>query len=223
MEPNRKQWNADQKTLRALLARPEDHDKAVALFLKQHAMVHTAEMAQVGLWSFADEIWQDASEDIIRRIPQNRNVSIAWHMWHLARIEDITMNLLVAGRPQLFQRGDWAVQIQSTVIDTGNAMDRDAVAAQSAAMDIDALRAYRMAVGRETREIVQQLTLEQVQLKVDPVRLQQVKDEGAVVEDAYGIVEYWGRRTIAGLLLMPPTRHNLIHINKALRLKALRR
>jgi hypothetical protein len=34
-----------------------------------------------------------------------------------------------------------------------------------------------------------------------------------------GIVDYWGSRTIAGLLLMPPTRHNFTHLNEARMLK----
>jgi len=58
--------------------------------------------------------------------------------------------------------------------------------------------------------------------KVDPIRLQQALDEGAVVEAARGIVDYWSRRTIAGLLLMPATRHSLVHLNEALRLKGRR-
>ena len=92
----------------------------------------------------------------------------------------------------------------------------------SATIDIEALRAYRMAVGRRTREMVQQLEAEALKQKVDPMRLQQETDEGAVVKAARGIVDYWGRRNIAGLLLMPATRHNLVHLNEALRLKGRR-
>ena len=72
------------------------------------------------------------------------------------------------------------------------------------------------------REIVQQLEPQALKRKVDPSHLQQVWDEGAVVEAARGIVDYWGRRNIAGLLLMPATRHNLVHLNEALRLKQRR-
>jgi hypothetical protein len=32
-------------------------------------------------------------------------------------------------------------------------------------------------------------------------------------------IDLWSRRTIAGLLLMPPTRHNFLHLNDALRIK----
>jgi len=58
--------------------------------------------------------------------------------------------------------------------------------------------------------------------KVDPARLQRVWDEKAVVEAASGIVDYWGKRNVAGLLLMPATRHHIIHLNEALKLKRRR-
>ena len=139
------------------------------------------------------------------------------------RSEDVAMNRLVAGSPQILHKDKWLERIRATVSDTGNAMDENDVADLSAQIDIKGLRAYRLAVGRRTREIVKQLQPEQLKQKVEPVRLQQLLDEGAVVEEARGIVDYWSRRNIAGLLLMPATRHNLIHLNEAYRLKHRRR
>ena len=191
--------------------------------MQQHAALHSAKLTPGIPWSFEDEVLDDMTEAQIRRIPQNCDYSVAWHIWHLARIEDITMNLLLAGKLQLFTRADWQARLKSPVVDTGNAMTKDEVAALSEALDITALREYRLAVGRETRENVTGLPLETFKQKVEPAHLQQVLDEGAVVEAARGIIDYWGRRTYAELLLMPPTRHNLVHLNEALRLKQKRR
>jgi hypothetical protein len=44
-------------------------------------------------------------------------------------------------------------------------------------------------------------------------------DEGALLPQAIEILNYWSSRSIAGLLLMPPTRHNFLHLNEALRIK----
>jgi hypothetical protein len=179
-------------------------------------------MAQTEPWSFEDAVLNDMTEEQIRRIPRNCEHSIAWCIWHIARIEDVAMNLLVAGRPQILHRDDWLERMRMTVGDTGNAMDEQGVAALSAAIDVEALRAYRLAVGRGTREMVQRLQPEALKQKAEPSRLQQVLDEGAVVEAARGIVDYWSKRNIAGLLLMPATRHHLTHLNEAYRLKRRR-
>jgi hypothetical protein len=217
--PDRKQWNQQQQVLQRLLNKGEDFPRAIALFLSQHAVLHAAEMAQTGFATFEDEIWDGLSEDGARLIPKGAEHSIAWNFWHLARIEDVTMNLLVAGSPQLFEADGWLSRLGVVDKDTGNAMSEQRIAVISAQVDLTALRAYRTAVGRRTREIVLGLRPEDLKKKVDPERLQRALAEGAVEPAAMGLIEYWGGRTTAGLLLMPPTRHNFVHLNEALRLK----
>lgn len=223
MNPNRKYWNEQHQRLQYALLKSEDHHVAIELFLRQHAMVHAAAMSEAGLWSFTDDIWQDTPEVILRRIPQNCHHSIAWVFWHLARIEDVTMNLLVAASPQTFNQDGWFDRMNVPFRDTGNDMSDEDIARLSAEIDLEALQEYRIAVGRRTREIVRNLRPEELMQNVKPERLQRVRDEGAVVETANYVLDYWGKRTIAGLLLMPPTRHNFLHSNEALRLKQKRR
>lgn len=222
MNANRKSWNQQQQALRQALDF-NDHPRAVELFLGQHAAVHSAGMAGAGTWSFADEVLEGMDEAEMRRIPVNSEHSLAWALWHIARIEDITMNLLVAGEAQLLHRDGWLERMKVMIQDSGNEMDREGVARLSAAVDLPALQAYRLAVGRRTRQIVSRLQPGDLKRKVEPSRLQRVRAEGAVVEAAGAILDYWGGRTIAGLLLMPPTRHNFLHLNEALRLKGKRR
>jgi hypothetical protein len=98
-------------------------------------------------------------------------------------------------------------------------MEPSAIANFSNTIDIEALLAYRLDVGRRTQEIVSRLQPPYLRLKVEPSRMRRLWDEGAVVEAARGIADYWSKRTIAELLLMPATRHNLIHLGEALKLK----
>jgi len=219
VNPNHKKWNNQQQVLRQLLKHREDHERTIQLFLDHHAMVHSAVMSGSGLWSFEDEIWQGLTEEQIRQIPTGGEHSIAWIFWHLSRIEDVTMNLLLAGRPQVLDEDKWFDRLGIPFRDTGNAMSGANIAILSDKLNIDALRSYRIAIGRRTRENVMQLPASQLAEKVDPERLNQILKEGAVVEEAHEVLEYWGGLTYAGLLLMPPTRHNLIHLNEGLRIK----
>jgi hypothetical protein len=223
MESYRKLCLKQQTELRRIMMGFSQHRVAIELFLNQHAMLHSAEMAQTEPWSFEDELLNDMTDEQIRRIPQNCDHSVAWNIWHIARIEDVAMNLLVAGSPQILHRDNWLERMKISVPHTGNAMDREEMDALSASISIVGLRDYRLAVGRRTREIVKELSVKDLQQKVQPSRLQQVMDEGALVEAAGGIKDYWGRRNIAGLLLMPATRHPLSHLNEALRLKRRRK
>jgi uncharacterized damage-inducible protein DinB len=219
MESYRKAWNKQQTEFRDLLRSYKQHDKAMAMFLSQHAQLHSAEMAGTEPWSFEDWLCADLSEAQFRRIPGGDEHSIAWVLWHIARIEDVTMNVLVAGEGQLFNQGDWAGRLGVNIRHTGNAMPAVAVEALSATVDLNVLREYRRAVGRQTQTIASRLGPEELKAKVDPDRLQRVRDEGAVVDAANAVIVYWSKRDIAGLLLMPPTRHAFLHLNEALRLK----
>lgn len=219
MDPNRKLWNERQKALQLAIKRKDDIPAAVELFLQQHAMLHTAEMAQTGEWSFEDEVWHELSEKAARCIPPKQEHSIAWAIWHITRIEDITMNMLLAGEPQLLFLNGWYERMKISARDTGNGMSADEISRLSVEVDLTAMRAYRLAVGRRTREIVQGLSVDRFKLKVEADRLQQVLAVGAVSENETWLINYWGKHTYGSLLLMPPTRHILVHLNEALQLK----
>jgi len=219
IETNRKALNKRQTKLRQLLTKSGDHKTAIQFFLDHHAQLHAAEMAQTGLWSFEDAILSDMNEAQIRRIPKNCEHSVAWCLWHLARIEDTAMNLLVAGSDQVASHDDWFERVNLPFRDCGNDMTPDEMAQLSETVHIQALCEYRIAVGRRTREIVVDLSAEDLGEKVDPRRLERVMLEGALREKSSGIRDYWGRRDIAGLLLMPASRHIIVHLNEALKLK----
>jgi hypothetical protein len=219
MDIHRSAWNKQQQILKSALAHPEEHPEWLRLFLSQHAQVHAGEMSGAGDWSFEDEVLEGLDEYSIRKIPEGAEHSIAWILFHLARIEDVTMNMLVAGSEQLIKRQGWLVKMSAPIDDTANAMNMEKVALLSGAIEVPALRAYRLAVGQCTRQIVSQLTPGELNIKVNPARLEKVKSEGAVVTEAPEVLEYWGKKTIAGLLLMPATRHCILHLNEALRIR----
>jgi hypothetical protein len=222
MDPNRKQWNEQQKLLRQTLIEADDHQKAVDLFLRQHAMVHSAKMSHMELHSFADEVWREASETTIRCVPPKFDHSIAWIIWHIARIEDMTMSWLMVGKTQIFHQDDWLTRLDITIQHSGNVVMDDAdVTELSQTIDIEALKDYRLAVGRSTQEAVRSLQQEEFKQEVDPGRLKRLLDDGSIPEEASDLLAYWGGLTKAGLLLMPPTRHNFIHLNEAVKVKKM--
>ena len=219
MDLRHKQWLQERQALQASLARPDEHDRAVELFLRQHAAVHTAAVGQSQVWSFEDELWQDIPEEAVRFIPPKTGHSIAWMIWHITRIEDMTMNVLVAKEPQVFSQENWPKRLNAAFRDTGNAMNAEEVARLSAVMDVDALRAYRAAVGLRTREVICQVPQGAFKHKIDAAQLQILSDQGDVAAEAGWLLQYWGGRSTAGLMLMPATRHPLVHLDEAMRVK----
>ncbi|MBS3680816.1 DinB family protein [Ornithinibacillus massiliensis] len=214
----RKAWNANHKTLKEMLRRPEKHEEAVQLFLTQHSLLHTISNQE----SLAAALLDDLTESTFRKYPVKRpdtKNSIAWHLWHVTRIEDMTMNILVAGRKQVLSTANWLEQLHIPFEHSGNDMSEADIAKLSKEIDFKALLLYRQAVGKHTQEIISQLEAGQFRLKVESDRINRLFTEKAVTEDSTWLAEYWSKKTIAGLVLMPATRHIFLHLNKCIRIK----
>lgn len=214
-----KALNRQQTVVREALKGATTHEQAIQLCLEQNAMLHSAKVTKTDSWSFEDEVLDDLPEETFRRIPSNEDHSIAWCIWHLARIEDTAMNFLVAGSLSVFEQDQWFEKMGVPFQDSGNEMSVNEIAKLNAELNLEALRAYRVAVGRQTQEIIARLTAKDLKQKVEAARIQQVLDAGAIKPEARYITDYWSKRDIRGLLLMPATRHNIVHLNEAARLK----
>jgi hypothetical protein len=219
LDSYRRLMNHQQTVLRELLQNPAQFEQGMRLFFTQHAMLHSAQVAEPPTWSYEDTVLAGIPEAQYRLIPEGQEHTIAWLLWHMARCEDITMNLLVAGSPQVLLQNDWLKKMRTSMVDTGNAMTREEILSFSEQIDLPALREYRLAVGKRTREIALGLTPADLIRKVDPARMELVWQQGAIIEASRGIAEYWGKRDMKGLLLMPASRHLLTHLNEILEIK----
>ncbi|AIQ11981.1 DinB family protein [Paenibacillus durus] len=219
----RKVWNEDHKQLTAMILIPSEHKEAVSLLLRQRALLYADGEEGNASLSYEDLLLKDIREDTLRcypvRSPDTRN-SIVWHLWHSARIEDITMNMLVAGTGQVLDTDGMPQGLNIRFHHSGNEMTEEEMAELSAEIGIEGLLAYRRAVGRRTNEIIATLAPGQFRQKVDAGRIKAVRDQGAVTEKASWLTDYWSGKTIGGLMLMPATRHNFVHLNKAMRIKS---
>lgn len=215
MDAYRRYWNQQQQLFRQALMSRSDHQETIRLFLSQHAMVHSAAMSQSEAWSFEDEVCEGLSDTQLRSRPAGVINSIAWLIWHIARIEDVTMNMLVAGRPQVLDEDDWVSQLHLIRRDVGTSMSENEVVDFSSQVDCSALRVYRLAVGRRTREIVSALQPAELWERIDPTNVHRLATEGALAEAAYELAQTWSGWQKAGMLTMPASRHSFTHLNEA--------
>jgi len=216
-----KSWNDDIKELRKIILKPDKIQESKSLALSLHSMVHLSIMSGVDKKTFEDELWEGLDENTFRTSQNQKGRTIAYGIWHCTRIEDITMNLLVAGDKQIFNRGKWQEKINSNITDTGNAMSEDNIMEFSKNINMEELKNYRIEVGRRTRDIVENLSTQDMKRNFDKHRLQRILDERGVldVKASNWLIDFWGRKNVAGIILMPMTRHQVIHINESLSAK----
>jgi len=216
-----KSWNDDIKELRKIILKPDKIQDSKSLALSLHSMVHLSIMSGVDKKTFEDELWEGLDENTFRTSQNQKGRTIAYGIWHCTRIEDITMNLLVASDKQIFNRENWQEKINSNITDTGNAMSEDDIMEFSKNINMEELKNYRIEVGRRTRDIVENLSTQDMKRNFDKHRLQRILDERAVVDvkASNWLIDFWSRKNVAGIILMPMTRHQVIHINESLSAK----
>src|SRR4029453_16834021 len=122
------------------------------LFLDQHAAVQSAAVGGNKM-SAAERTFAGLSDEQMRVRAREDLNSLAWLMFHIAGAEDIMVNQVLSGRPQLFEDG-WAKRLGITRRDFGIGMTSAEVTELTRHIDVGALREYRDAVGRRTRDIV---------------------------------------------------------------------
>lgn len=217
----RKVWGAQHKVLNGIILKPQEHSRAIELFLSLHAWLYASVVGNTGELTLEDEVLTTLDDKTFRKYPvtnPNTKNSIAWHLWHIARIEDMTMNILIADDQQVLYAGNWFEKMNTRFAHSGNDMSQEDIADLSLNINFESLLAYRIAVGRQTRQIISSLKPGQLKEKVEQNRIKRLFDESAVTQNATWLADYWSRKSVAGLILMPATRHNFMHLNKCIQI-----
>ncbi len=116
-----------------------------------------------------------------RTRPQPAVNSLAWLVWHMARVEDAGVNRLVANRPQVLDEGNWGELMQVPIRHHGSGMTNQEVTDLSNRIDLQSLRAYHTAVRARTLEVVETLLPEQLdEVNELPYLRQVLFDEGVL-------------------------------------------
>jgi hypothetical protein len=122
------------------------------MFLEQHAAMQSAAVGGNKM-SLVERTLGGLTDEQMRVRPREDLNSVAWLVWHIARAEDIIVNPVLAGRDQVFDDA-WMKRLGIARRDFGIGMTKPEVTELTDRIDIGALREYRDAVGRRTREIV---------------------------------------------------------------------
>lgn len=219
-EPITKKYNELKLALQGT-----DIDKIRELTLEVHAMVHPDEISGRTEKTIADyvldymlrgnqnELVPREDYDVDLHYAGTRTVPLCWQFWHTYRIEDLVSNILMANQNQIFNE-EWQRKIGSPITDTGNALELDEAIAFGKEINVEALHEYMLAVGKNTRNILGNLTLVQINSLVPEEWVMRILEEGGVTTDfrSVWLLVFWGRLTMGGMILTPMTDHHMMHL-----------
>jgi len=112
-------------------------------------------------------------------------------------------------------------KLNTGIKDTGNAMTCSEIESFNKSINIKELKEYRVKVGKSTQKIIKGMEFSDVKRKVEKEQLEKIKQNGGVTDDPKSIwlLDFWGRKNILGLINMPITRHQIVHLNDCFKIK----
>jgi hypothetical protein len=180
----------------------------VSFFHLQHGRVHSSRVSSVP--SIADRVFGDLTDQQMRVRPGRDLNPLVWLLWHMARVEDVGVNMVVTTGQQVLDDG-WSSRFGLDRVDVGHAMTGDELTEFAARADIAAVRAYRDAVGLKTRAVVAALNAAGWDEPVSPA-------DAARVPDWFTVFVGQSRSFELGTSAIT---HNAIHLGEAVTLRRL--
>lgn len=219
-----KDYNFKIDKLRKLIRARKNFEPAIELALEIHAMTHTSMVSAAGIPTFYDDLLDGLTNEDYCVMPTEKDETIAWHLWHIARIEDLVGNILIAEQDQVFNDA-WMNRMNVTVKDTGNVMTNQQIIAFSEQANKQGLINYRNAVGCQTRNLLKALTPDDLKRKPEAGCLARLVNEGGLLDckGSIWLKDFWGKHTVAGLILLPLTRHHMMHLTDSITIKEFTR
>jgi DinB superfamily len=194
----------------------------LSFFLVQHGQLHSLDVATGA--SYADRVFAGLTDDQMRARPGNGLNSLIWLLWHMARTEDVAVNIVVSDGRQILD-DDWTRRMNVPWRTIGTGMTDADVGDLTARADVDAVRAYRAAVGRRTQDVVRALRPEEWNEIVGFTDTARAASAGAFAPNTAWVhgVGYkpWQGHSRAAQLAGSAIRHNAMHLGEAVTVRSL--
>jgi hypothetical protein len=212
-------WTPKQNNLKILLAKEETFNNGIQLLLEMHSLLHDNKVYNNNDETLYTKLWENLKEETCK-IMSYKESSILWDIWHITRIEDLVSNILIGNKETIFNK-EIQTKLGIKIRDTGNAMTCSEIEEFNKNININELKEYRIKVGKSTKKINESLKFSDIKRKMEKEQLEKIIQNGGLTDDPQSIwlLDYWGRKNVLGLIMVPITRHQTMHLNDSFNVK----
>jgi hypothetical protein len=212
-------WYEKFVSVKTNLSKEDSFDDEKKNLLYIHGLLHESFVGMHNAKTYYDFLWDDLNYSTCKIISK-KETSILWNIWHITRIEDLILNILMARKNQIFDDGIQKA-LGVAITDTGNAMTISEIEKFNNEINLSALKEYRKLVGISTQKILAQLQHSDLKRKVAKEDIEKIRASGGVTTDekSMWLLDFWGRKNMLGLITMPITKHQMVHLNDCFNIK----
>lgn len=210
-----KDWSEKNKKMQSLLKKGT-FSEAISELIELRTLL----LDEINSWKYEVEP-EDYSKIPFMNAEGYHSKTIAYSIWHVARIEDIVVHTLIREKEEVLFEGGFIDRIKAPIITTGNELVKQEIADFSKKLDLAALFQYIEAVKNTTDEWLRSINYEDLKTKFSDTDKQRIQKKKVVSTDqeAVWLIDYWCNKDVKGLIKMPLSRHWIMHVEAAIRIK----
>lgn len=152
-------------------------------------------------------------DNLFKELKDCKNENIIWNLWHIMRIEDLIVNILICEKESILNE-KLKNELNISITDTGNSLTKEEIKKFAKNINIKKLKYYSDKISKNTINLIKRLKAEDIKRKINKINLEKIINGCGVTKDNLWLIDYWGKKDIAGLLLMPLSRHIIVHLNQ---------
>lgn len=152
-------------------------------------------------------------DNLFKELNDYKNENIIWNLWHIMRIEDLIVNILICEKESILNE-KLKNELNISITDTGNSLTKEEIKKFAKNINIKKLKYYNDKIKKNTINLIKRLKAEDIKRKINKINLEKIINGCGVTKDNLWLIDYWSKKDIAGLLLMPLSRHIIVHLNQ---------
>lgn len=152
-------------------------------------------------------------DNLFKELKDCKNENIIWNLWHIMRIEDLIVNILICEKESILNE-KLKNELNISITDTGNSLTKEEIKKFAKNINIKKLKYYSDKISKNTINLIKRLKAEDIKRKINKINLEKIINGCGFTKDNLWLIDYWGKKDIAGLLLMPLSRHIIVHLNQ---------
>ena len=146
--------------------------------------------------------------------PASNSNSIAWLVWHLARCEDIIVNTVIRGGPQVLRRVDWRRELGVDDERIGTGLRDEEVVDFGERVNVDALLDYWRQVRAETASWLDGGAPLEAFDEVPNLHERLASVPAIVPQEGTWVLPLWGRKPVSFLFRWVVIGHGYVHLGE---------
>ena len=209
-----KEWSDRNKEVQKLIANSKTYKEGINKLIELRA----------DLFKQVKQIFDNYPERALSEMPYLtangfHNKSIVYSLWHIIRIEDITVHELITKDEQILFQNNSLKKINSPIITTGNELKGLEIKEFSQKLNCKELLNYAKEVMESTNDIIRKLEYKDLKKKYTDYKEKLINSKCVDLSEVW-LVDYWCSKNIKGLIQMPFSRHWIMHIEAINRIKS---